>query len=111
MICATILSFTGRQGEVYELLQNLSHAARNFCKDQKGLKGFILPELEHTKYMSEYAIDVQRYVDKLRYFGKLKKGHLKLTYYNQEGDYTGEIDGNGNACGYGKLVFPNGDTY
>ena len=69
------------------------------------------------KSWETYALYVHGYLlptlDKMRSDGKLKRGH-RLIEIDDEGDlydYDGELDEEGNACGYGTMSLISDDIH
>ena len=103
-ITAIILSYSGRRDEVCQLLQKLNHAARAYCIQQNGLKGFLVGYPSYFKHLSPEARTYIVKIEKDRFCGKLLQGRKRL-----EGDmYVGEVDSKGNATGKGTWTKTDG---
>lgn len=65
--------------------------------------------LPYLKYMAEQDPKFNHvYVNAMRLLGKLKKGTRTIQYGDEneqfEFDYVGELDEDGNACGFGTMA-------
>ena len=84
----------------------MSHTSRAYCIQNNGLKGFLVEQPAHFKNLSLRAKQINFYLEKERFEGKLKrnKGSIDMRIKGWKGAYIGEVNEKGDAHGMGQFI-------